>query len=223
MGQAFPLFSSGNILRKEMLDSLEDYAFQFGELLYEGYSDGILSGCSLTTTGDTIFLNRGIICCSGKLYLIKKPLSVKYFPTDTTCVCKLRFADEIRTEDFIYREIDLKLEEGAEPQMGELEVCRFKLQPGARLRCDYVDFEDRCTEYDTLNTIYSPFSAERDSTLSPEITKAFARETLQNESIPEVDLSFCLSLLESSRAVSREALKEYIRYRLGVKKWNLQI
>lgn len=64
--RAFPLFDKGAILRADMMVELANYAYLFGDILYDGYSDGILSGCRLTTTKDTIVVNPGIIRYVGK-------------------------------------------------------------------------------------------------------------------------------------------------------------
>ena len=59
--QAIPVFNDIHILRKSMLEALSDQAFLANQLLYQGYGDGILSGCKLTTTMDTIILNQGVL------------------------------------------------------------------------------------------------------------------------------------------------------------------
>ena len=48
-GQIFPLFEHAHVLRTAMLAALRDYAYEYGQLIHEDYSDGIVSGCVLTT------------------------------------------------------------------------------------------------------------------------------------------------------------------------------
>ena len=81
--RAFPLFDKGAILRADMMTELAGYAYLFGDILYDGYSDGILSGCRLTTTKDAIVVNPGIIRHAGKNFLIKDPVYIAYSPTNT--------------------------------------------------------------------------------------------------------------------------------------------
>jgi len=220
IGQAYPLFSSSRILRREMLEAITDYTFKFGELLYEGYSDGILSGCNLTTTADTITVHPGIICYSKKLYLIIEPFSVNYYPTNTTCLLKIKFEDEVRTESLIYREITTELTESQEIINGEIELCRFKLQEGAKLRSDYVDFYDRGTEYDTLNTIHVPYSTKVRSTLHPDILQNYAREALRIPKLSDLDMSFCFLALNAQMPIQREVISAYVRKKLDIKEEN---
>lgn len=211
--QAIPLFQDAHILRRSMLEALSDYAFLTNQYLYKGYSDGILSGCQLTTTEDTIVLNEGIILFGGQLFLIKEPMNVEYCPTNTTAILKVCFSDEMRDANFIYREVELNLTKQLKLQKGEMELCRFKLQEGAGLRYRYQNFEDRNTEFDTLNMIHAPYAAPGKSTLSPDITGNFAKEMLAIPSITDFDALFCMQMLGQERAVSKEALKGYLERR----------
>ena len=103
---------------------------------------------------------------------------------------------------------------GASSETRYLELCRFKLQPGARLRYTYTSFADRETEYDTLNTIHAPFCGMGRPTLSPEITAHFAREALA-AGADGTDALFCMMLLSSKEPVQAEALEAYIQSKQG--------
>lgn len=215
-GQAYPLFESGHILRREMLTATADYAFKFSELLYDGYSDGIISGCHLTTTADTIIVNPGIINHQGIIYLIKEPMAAAYFPTDTTCVLKLEFLGESREENFVYHDIELCIDERTTMTDNQIELCRFKLQQGAVLRHHYVDFEDRGTEYDTLNMIHTPFAARGNPTLSPEITQAYAIELMQTSCKDPIDIAFSMQALDVRQPLAAETILAYLSARCDV-------
>ena len=171
MRVAIPIFKDLHLLRKDMLEALADYAFQTDQLLYKGYGDGIVAGCDLTTTEDSIILNEGVIFFAGQMFLIK------------------------------------------ELEKGQLELCRFKLQEGARLRYQYQSFEDRNTEFDTLNTIYASYSAKGGSTLSPQIVHEFASELLKVRELSPLDMMFGLQLLDRDRPASKDLLIAYIERR----------
>ena len=66
--QATPIFQEAHILRKTMMEALSDYVFLTDRFFYKGYGDGILAGCELTTTRDTIVLNEGVILYDGQLF-----------------------------------------------------------------------------------------------------------------------------------------------------------
>lgn len=208
-GQVFPLFEDAHILRTSMLIQLRDYAFTYGRLEYQDYSNGIISGCKLTTTEDTITLNQGLIHYANHIYLITEPLSLEYYPSDEWVLFKIRFLDETQKNGCIYRAVEIELTDDMEIATNEFELCRFKLQQGARLRSDYVDFYDRNTEYDTLNTIHSPFSAPNKSSISPEITCAFAKESLNYET-DQLDKSFFMQALNGKTALNRDSIEFYL-------------
>lgn len=213
--QMRPLFSEGYILRQEMLAALSDQAFSLGELMVTGFGDGFLTGCNLSTTKEIIQMGPGAILFGGKLCLLTESLSIAYYPTDTLRICKLRFSEEYQSNTCVYREADMVLTDSDTPNNNELEVCRFKLQPGAQLRYKYDDFEDRSTEYDTLNTICAPFSAHIGSSLAPELLRVYARELLEANPTDPLDKEFCLQALSSHTALSKEVLVTYIRLRTG--------
>lgn len=212
--QGIPQFNSGRILRGKMLESLSQYTYQHMILLYQGCADGIVSGCALTTTEDSIILNPGVVRYDGELYLLNEPQFLAYSATDTTRVLQLVFHDKVTTETFITREIELCFTDGPSVDPRYMELCRFKLQPKARLRYEYTDFSDRETEYDTLNTIHSPFCGLSRATLSPNIIRHFAQEALSSGA-GGLDAAFCLQILSVREPVQRDALQGYIKLKLG--------
>lgn len=212
--RAFPLFHKGAILRADMMTELAGYAYLFGDILYDGYSDGILSGCRLTTTKDAIVVNPGIIRYAEKNFLIKEPIYAAYSPTNSTAILKMNFLGENRSAQFITYDAEVVLDKTAAVREGQLELCRFKLQPGAQLRYKYVDFKDRSTEYDTLNTLHVPYSSKERSTLSPEITYDYAKELSGTNPKDNLDVTFCLRAMDRSRPVAADAIALYLASRL---------
>lgn len=212
--QRIPEFHSGQILKREMIAELSAYLYYLGPLLYQNCTDGIVSGCTLTTTEDSIVVNPGIVRYDGALYLIREPQLVHYSPTNTTRVLNFVFHDQVQTDSFVTREIELTITDSLPFERRYMELCRFKLQPGAYLRYTYTSFEDRETEYDTLNTIHAPFCGLGKVTLSPEITTHFAREALA-AGADGADAIFCMTLLSAREPIQAEALEAYIHFKLG--------
>lgn len=211
--QAIPIFQDAHLLRRVMLEALSDYAYLSNQLLYKGYGDGIMAGCQLTTTEDSIILNEGVVFYEGQMFLIKEPMYINYYPTNTTTVLKIHFSDQKKDTGFIYREVDISLSEQTALLKGEVELCRFKLQSGARLRYQYQGFEDRNTEFDTLNVIHAAYSAKGGSTLAPEILWDFAAEMLDIEELPDFDALFCIQLMNQDRPTGKSALTMYLQRR----------
>lgn len=213
MIQITPLISEGHILTRTILQAWSDHVLLADQYLYKGYANGILAGCELTTTEDTIILNEGLILFDHEIFLMKEPMTVKYEPTNATTLLKVSFSNEMRDASYRYREVDMTLTDQTVLQKGEMELCRFKLQEGAKLRYRYQDFEDRNTEYDTLNQIHTPYAAGGRSTLAPDITKSFAREMLAISTVPDFDALFCMQILSMDRPVTKDALVSYLERR----------
>lgn len=216
IGQIFPLFREGHLLRTQMLEAFTDYSFRFGELLYTGYANGIISGCQLTTTEDTIIVHPGLVLFFGKVFYIKEPTPVSYAPTDELRILKLHYLGEEQTESMIRYEMELSLEEDSTQKEGQIEMCRFTLQQGAYLRCQYQNFEDWGTAYDTLNMVHVPYAAPGHSTLNPDLLRTFAKEMLTHTLENQMDIGFCLDTLSRGGVVCPEALTAYIGLHNGM-------
>lgn len=205
-----PDLENGHILKKSMLIALRDAALYTNDLLHKNYSNGILSGCELEVTEDSIIVKPGVIFFENQIFDLKRSLSIGYRHTSDLSLLKLCFSGELRDAEGVYREAELKLTNDSQICSDELELCRFKLQEGARLRNRYQSFEDLNTEFDTVNRIYVPSASEEQETLLPEITRMFAREMLLQSDIKEFDALFCLQILGEAHAMRKEALVKYI-------------
>lgn len=208
--ELIPLFKSGDILTGEMLLALKDHAMNFGNNLFAGYSDGIVKGCRLSFTDSAIILNRGLVRFSGNMYQISEPLSIKYEATNRLSACKLRFEPDEETDSCVIRSYHLLITDLEDEQENDLELCRFKLQQGFRLRSEYVSFEDRITGYDTVNIIHCPFAAYGRSTLCPDIVMEFASEAMHYHLTEPQDLIFCTTVLAAHGEVTRDLLETYL-------------
>ena len=205
-----PRFSAGKLLRTEHMAALEWQSFEFPSLFFQGWGNGILAGCNLSTTADTVTMGPGVICFEGELFGIQEPVSIEYYPTDKIRYLKLYIGSNEGNDTCDVRRFSLSLSDHERLGSGELELCRFRLQPGAYLRCAYTDFRDRETLYDTLNTIYESWSAPGGTSLSPDITRAYAKEALAIGKIPDLDASICLQWLNGQFAVSRQMIQHYL-------------
>ena len=210
--QRIPQFESLHILRQSMLSDVRDRAFAGLPLLYQDYSDGIISGCRMMTTKETITVQPGLIKQAGFIYYLREPMTVAYQPTDEYMILKLVFASPIDQRGTLVYPLEAALTNNLTLSNNEMELCRFKLKRGSILRVDYTDFFDRTTEFDTVHTIYVPYAAIGQSTLSPDITKAFAKEAAKF-SLTDLDRQFCMSAL-NGQPLSVDSIGFYISQRL---------
>jgi hypothetical protein len=207
-----PLFNPAP-LRKEILESMRDLAAGEQFARYKSYSDGILSGCELTERDMRLVVGEGLVKFGGRVYVLGAAAGVEYRHTDDWTVLKIRFGGEEKTRDFLRFTGQLTLDDNTNILPNELELGRFKLKRGSRLRTEYVDFGDMETEFDTINPVNVLYAGVGEPALSPVILSHFAREAYSYAKEP-LDVSFCTCCAANSGVMSRESLRLYVIRRL---------
>ena len=215
MENLYPLFERNRILKKELMWALRDYAFADIQLEYQGFPNGILKGCGVKVRGQELVVSKGLAKYGGFVYLVTEEMSLPYGPKEKLQVLKMKLEEDKGSEDFTAYRVNLFLDDNPVKQEGELELCRFKLQHGSRLREDYKNFEDMATEYDTVNLLEADFASVSGKSFSPEVTGYFAREALKAEYCQAEDISFAYLCLSQPGAVSREVVWDYVGRKLS--------
>ena len=213
----YPVFEAKRLLKKEMLESLRDFPRSLFDLQYQNYSDGILTGCDIKGSETGLTILPGIVLYKGVPYFLDKPYPVSYRAEGKLVYVKIHFWDKaIGTggEEFFSQ---IMVDEQKPDTEEELELARFKLQSGARLRSEYVDFYDYATEFDTVNRINVPYAAPGHAGIWPQICKSFAKELLKYPVTNLWDSAFCLNCMQLTETMTYEALRTYLNMRLG---WN---
>lgn len=211
----YPVFEAKRLLKKEMLDNLRDFPRSLFNLQYQTYSDGILTGCDIKGSETGLTILPGVVLYKGVPYFLDKPYPVPYRAEGKLVYVKVHFWDKAvgaGGEEF-FSQI-LVDEQEPDPEQ-ELELARFKLQSGARLRSDYVDFYDHETEFDTVNRIHALYAAPDHPGIWPQICRSFAKELMKYPVANIWDGAFCLSCLQLTEAMPYEALRAYLNMRMG--------
>lgn len=211
----YPQFQKKRILRADMLNDLRDYTKDFLQLTYEGYGNGIVTGCEVTWENDYLTIQKGIIYYNGNLYFLKEPYQLECKAQDRVRYLKVQFLTEVVEVGQVSGTTRIILEETKVDQACELELCRFQLQEGARLRYSYEGFEDYSTKYDTINRIHTPYAVFGGTTLQPSILKQFAIEMLDKRVKDPYDISFAFLLLGNEGRVGQEFIKQYLHIKTG--------
>lgn len=210
-----PKFEKGRILKTAMLESLRDYPRQLADIYYRDYGDGILTGAQVEVGVDTLTIQPGLAKHGGQLYMLSEPVELAYLATGWETVVKVRFLKGTEDGDWVVRRSEIMLDERLELGADELELCRFKLKTGARLRQDYQNFRDLATEYNTVNLLYAPAAAYGQSTLLPAVMRLFGDELLRRGSTDPQDLAFAMMCLNDG-VLHRSVILHYIAGRLGM-------
>jgi hypothetical protein len=212
---SYPEFHKGRILKTNMLEDLRDFPRQYLELYYRDYADGIVSGAEVEVHPERLSVSPGMVLHQNRLYMMTEPAHIVYKATGQETVLKLRFTELETGHDLSQGRTSLVLEEAASgigPH--ELELARFKLKEGARLRKDYQSFADLATEYNTLHLLQVPYAAPGSSTLPPAVLQDYAQRLIRTGSSDPYDVMFAM-LCMNEGVITRSVILHYIASRLG--------
>lgn len=212
-----PSFERGSILKKEMLETLRDYPRDLMNIYYRDSSNGIISGCDININGYEIIINEGIIKYNNKIYTLNEAFSIPYENYSKEMILKVRFLDDETDSSFLKFQSQVFLDDNLELMSDEMELCRFKLKEGAKLRENYVDFGDLSTEYNTVNILNIKYSGHETETMHPRIIKMFSESLLKSNTKEYEDLIFTMVSL-NSKFVERNLVLEYINRKIGLDK-----
>lgn len=210
-----PVFVEGNILTKEMLSAITEFAYAYPMCLYTGYCDGIISGFSITTTNEMIQIGQGLVCFSGEVFVFSKMMEIPLFVTEEEVYLKLCYGGASEKRSHIAYEFSLQID-AVLPKENELELCRFRLQNDAKLRDRHVDFEDMNTEYDTVNILHTLVASAEVATLQLAILKRFAMEMMETFLEETVDIQFCMQILSANEPIPLYGISAYLHFKLSL-------
>ena len=211
-----PKFKKKRLLRVEMLEQLRDYPRNYLDISFQGYSDGIVSGCQISWDAKRLTIEPGILYYAKKLYFMEQAYHLDCDFEDRVRYLKVQFLAELQEEGKVERKTRILLDEKKPDSACEMELCHFRLQEGARLRHGYESFEDYATEYDTINLIQVPYASYGQPTLHPNIMKQFAKEILQMKSQDYYDISFAMNVMANEGKVSADFICSYLQARVGI-------
>lgn len=205
----YPIFEHKNLLKKSMLDALRDYPLKLSQMYFEGYGDGILEGCGLHWDQDILYLETGLLHYHGEIYRLEEPCPLACTATDQLTYLKVRFAtmDYERGRRGGMGEVLLNT---IPAESGEMELGRFRLQEGARLRTAYESFEDYQTEYDTVNRIHVPYAGPGGAGLWPQLLRNYATELLETGTTDAYDVSFAMTVLGTDGKAAPACIRAYL-------------
>jgi len=213
----YPIFERKRLLKNEMLENLRDFPRDLFHIFYQNYSNGILTGAELSVKDDYLVLHPGILYWRGIPYVMGSSTMIMYHPTAKTSYFKVKFLEELQgaeKQEYLTR---IYIDDEPANHKNEIELARFKLQEGARLRDKYTDFFDYDTEFDTINRLYAPFASPERSTIWPAAVKDFARVLVNYPITNSWDQSFCINCVQLDYGINYEMIRLYLNLRLQKK------
>ncbi|MCI9386718.1 MAG: hypothetical protein HFH77_10290 [Lachnospiraceae bacterium] len=214
--QRLPVFKSGNILKQEMMESLKQYMVDYTILRYSGYSDGILRGCNLTVTDNRVTLHSGIFILGGMPFYIKDTFSILSKPTNTVKAIIMRAGEVEYERCYETKGVELLMADLEDISHTDVEICRFRLQQGAKLRYQYRDLEDMSTEFDTICLVHSQWAAFGGNSLSYYVLHQFAADMLKTNGATQEDRQFIGQIFAANgESLAPECINSYTAGRLN--------
>lgn len=215
-GYKIPLFKQGNLLTRQMLESIEDYEISFSRTIYSGYSNGILRGCNIRGEQGVIYVDEGIIIFDEQILFV--PNTVVAVSQSNNWQALKIYVQEINNDaNFCTRNLYLAFSDKLDDESNAIELCRVRLQQGAIIRCEYRNFEDLNTEFDTINVVNSQWSSFEEKSISPLLLKAFANEAIKSSLSNPADIAFIQSIMSmKGETLTRGQIQFYISSRLGM-------
>lgn len=218
LGFKMPLFSKGNLLSQDMLETLRDYEVQLAQNLYGGYSDGIISGAEIIVKQGAVCIGPGMVKFEDRIFMIEEVTEVRINPVDAWQAIKLIFGKLESTRSFEKQEMTIEVTQNLSKEQNKIEICRVRLQNGAHLRSEYRNLEDMRTEFDTVNILEAQWAAYGKSSIHPQILMEFAKEAGKGNVENPQDIVFLQQILNSNgQALNRDLVKFYLDSRLGKK------
>lgn len=210
----YPIFEKKRLLKNEMLENLRDFPRELFDILYQDYSNGILSGAAIIVRSEVISISPGVLFWNGFPYVMSKEFNIGYEATGKYSYLKVKFLNELQSTEKQEYLTQIYLDDKPINELNEMELARYKLQSGAKLRGGYTDFFDYDTEFDTVNRIHVPFASLNRNTIWPEILKIFAQTIMKTPIKSPWDYSFCMNCLHLERGMNYEEIKSYLNVRL---------
>lgn len=211
----YPVFEKKRLLKKEMLENIRDFPRNLFQVFYQDYGHGILAGCGLKADAGGLLIEPGILYYKGIPYFLETPCHVPCKPEGRLVYLKVRFLEPSAGIGKVEYTSEIFLDEKEPEAENEMELGRFKLQEGARLRTDYVDFYDYITEYDTVNRIHVPYAAPGGRPgIWPSLLKCYAGTLMKISWENPLDCGFCMNCLQLREAAPYEMVETYLNARL---------
>lgn len=207
-----PFFTKGRVLKKESLDSLQEYPRELAGLRWEGYSDGILFGLTLHYEEERLSISKGAIRYAGEVMLLQEEV-LPFETFDQLVSVKIRMYPKSVTEDFEVIPVEFQMDTRMEVLENELELGRFCLAKGAKLRSQYTGVEDFRTAYNTLDVTQAAYAGREKATLSPALLRAVGTALLSAATLSPLDVTFAFLCLNSP-VVERDSILWYLSKRL---------
>lgn len=206
-------FRSHTVLKADMLSLSCKAPMEYLELQYSGWADGVLCGAQIIVGDNELTVQPGIILYQGNLFRMTESTQIPYEANGRNMKLQLHFGECRETEAGKFYEADLSITEETERRAGDMELVRFCLQEGAKLRDQFKNFEDIGTQFNTLNYIHAECAGYKEPALSLVVLSEYVKEASKCAGTDAVDFAFFMECYRGQN-VSRASVRLYLQQKL---------
>lgn len=198
-----PIFETGLILKKHMLDALRDYPIDYVNTLFSEMGDGVVTGLDIVIAGDNQFyIKEGIVKIDGIVYITTRS-GMLSFAEGKNYVYLCVKSDKQADGTYFYSEIIQKEQE----EKAYFELFRYiknaEVKRYSSISELFVDTTNRIDQRKLLKSVYGGH------TLSNEFYYLFAEEILDSNNANMNDIAFAYQCLNEISGI--EIIKKYFQ------------
>lgn len=201
----FPEFKSGTILKSEDLKALRDGIWDYMNIKYRNYSDGIIKGFDVIYEENKINISGGILKHKNEIYFTTKNVSVNLPKEENTYYIYLNLIKE-STKKQIFLSVETKEDKN------KIELARINLRENSIIN-NYYDniFTTDSLKYNTINVEYKKISSPFNSNvINPSILKIWTNEMFKKKNISDLDLNVLSIIVQSEYLIDTRLIIAYI-------------
>lgn len=208
----FPKFKKYGILTSESLNLLNINFLNYVEINYKNSSDGIISGFNITCENKRVNIEKGILKIDNKIIWSNEDANICLPDEEGRYYCILELEDNTNEYfDILNLKYSFITQQEYENQFILFSII---LREGANVSYENKSFYQFRDEYNTIDLIKQKYSVinSKYASISPNITKNFAKELSKKENLMVEDINFMFCCINS--VVSKELIVSYINFKL---------
>ena len=198
-----PVFDSGLILKKHMLEALRDYPIKYVETFFSDMADGVIVGLDIELTEDESFVvGSGIVKIGGKVFVLDNFEKIGFLEQKNYVYLNIIQDNQIDGIDYKCEIVQKSIEDNT-----LFELFRYVKNAEVKKYTSVYDlFSDMTNRIDQRKLLSSKVGG---STLINDYFVLYGKELLKNETLGMKDCIFAYQCL--NRIDNIEIVRDYFR------------
>lgn len=190
-----PSFDNGSILKKNMLEALRDFPYEFMNLEYADYGDGIISGFQVEAINENQFeIMPGICKIGGQIFVMTESFIISQVEQSHYVYLSILESDKPDGTDY-----DVDVSQYEEENNSLLELFRYTKNATVS---HYKDIYEVFSEpMNRINQKHCAYSYKNGNSLCEHYFKLYAHAVLKSSNASAKDLLFAYQCLNSIKDI----------------------